>query len=149
MVLGDPKVINSSPLDELHNRLNEQAKLLSEQQKAIQGIQHSQNQVPKTWSSPFSHQAPPYDPSIPPPNLVSTPQRMNELDGERTVQLDGPPDIPQTEHTRSDHKWNKYSEKYHDDYPSHPYKDQDFGYMPIFGTFPYSIITNFTDPSPF
>ena len=55
MVLGAPKVINSSPLDELHNRLNEQAKLLSEQQKTIHGIQQSQNQVPKTQSSPFSH----------------------------------------------------------------------------------------------
>ena len=101
MVLGTPKVVNSSPLDELHNRLNEQARLLSEQQKAIHGIQHSQNQVPKTRSSPFSHQALPYDPSIPPPNLVSTPQRMNELD--------------------------KYSENYHDD-PSHPCEDQDFVY---------------------
>ena len=128
MVLGAPKVINSSPLDELNNRLNEQARLLSQQQKAIQGIQHSQNQVPKTQSNPFSHQALPYDPSIPPPKLVSTPQRMNELDGERTVQVDGPPDIPQTEHTRPDQKQNKYSERYYDDYPSHLDNDQDFGY---------------------
>ena len=128
MVLGAPMVVHSSPLDELQNRLNEQDKLLSEQQKVIQGIQCSQTQVPKTQSSHFSHQTLPYDPSIPPPNLVSTPQRMNELDGERTVQVDGPPDILQTEHTHPDYKWNTYSERYHNDYPSHPYKDQDFGY---------------------
>ena len=128
-VLGVPKVIYSSPLDDLHNRLNEQARLLSEQQKVIQGIQHSQTQVPKTWSSLFSHQTLPYDPSIPPPNLVSTAQRTNELDGERTVQVDGLPDIPQTEHIRPDHKWNMYSERYHDDYPSHPYKIKIFTMM--------------------
>ena len=42
-VLGVPKVVNPSPLDELCNRLNEQPRLLSEQQKVIQGIQSSQN----------------------------------------------------------------------------------------------------------
>ena len=52
-----------------------------------------------------------------------TPQRTNELDGERTVQVDGPPDIPQNEQICPDHM---YSKIYQDDYPSHPYQDQDF-----------------------
>ena len=49
---------------------------------------------------------------------------MNDFDGERTVQVDSPPDVPQTEYTHSDHKLNQYPERY----PSHPYRDQDFGY---------------------
>ena len=59
---------------------------------------------PPKHSSPFSHQSPPYDPSIPPPTLVSTPQRTNDFDGEKTVQVDGPPDIPQAEYTHPDQK---------------------------------------------
>ena len=125
MVLGVPKFVNTSTLDELHNRLNEQARLLSEKQKVIQGIQSSQNHVPNQ-SSLSLQQVSPYDPSIPPTNAVSTPQRTNELDRERTVQVDGPPDIPQTEHTRPDQKHHMYSERYHYDYNSHPYQDQDF-----------------------
>ena len=121
--------IDNSPLDELHNRLNEQARLLNEQQKVIHDIQHStQNQAPRIQSTPSFHQSLPYDPSIPPPTLMSTPYRTNGLDEERTVQVDSPPDIPQAEHTRSDQKQNKYSERYHDDYPSHPKRDQDFTY---------------------
>ena len=60
-------------------------------------MQHSQKQGPlNTRSSPFSQQSPPYDPSIPPSTLVLTPQRTNDfdVDGERTVQVDGLPDIP-------------------------------------------------------
>ena len=34
----------------------------------------------------------------------------------------------QAEHTHSDHKLNRYPERYCDDYPSHPYRDHDFGY---------------------
>ena len=64
----------------------------------------------------------------PQPTLMSTPYRTNELDEERTVQVDSLPDKPQAEHTQSDQKQNKYSERYHDDYPSHPYRDQDFIY---------------------
>ena len=74
-VLSAPKTVGSSSLNELHSKLDEQAQLLSEQQKAIHGIQYLQKQVaPNTRSNPFPHQSPPYDPSIPPPNLVSTPQ---------------------------------------------------------------------------
>ena len=92
--MSNPKTVDSPSLDELHSKLGEQARL-SEQQKVIYGMQHPQKQV--TWntqSSPFSHQSPPYDPSIPPPTLVLTPQRTNDFDGERTVQVDGQPDIP-------------------------------------------------------
>ena len=103
--------------------------MLSEQQKVIQDIQHSsQNQAPKTWSTPSFHQSPPYDPSISPPTLMLTLHRTNELDEERTVQVDGLPGIPQAEHTQFDQKQNKYSERYPDDYPSHPCRDQDFTY---------------------
>ena len=106
-VLGAPKTVGSSSQDELHNMLDEQARLLNEQQKAIHGIQHLQKQVtPNTRPDSFPHQSPPYDPSIPPPNLVLTPQQMNDFDGERTVQVDSPPDVPQTEYTHSDHKLN-------------------------------------------
>ena len=57
-----------------------------------------------------------------------TPQRTNELEGERNVQVDGPPDIPQIEHIHPGHKQNTYSERYPDDYPSHPYQNQIFDY---------------------
>ena len=53
---------------------------------------------------------------------------MNDFDGERTVQVDGPPDIPQAKHVHSDPKLNRYPERYNDDYPSHAYRDQDLGY---------------------
>ena len=59
---------------------------------------------------------------------MSTPQRMNDFDGERIVQVDGLPDIPYAKYNCSDHKPNQYPERYNDDYPSHPYRDQDFGY---------------------
>ena len=59
---------------------------------------------------------------------MSTPQRINNFDGERTVQVDGLPDIPQAEYTHSDHKLNQYPERYDDDYPPQPCRDQDFGY---------------------
>ena len=55
-VLGAPKTVGSSSLDELHNRLDEQARLLNEQQKAIHGIQHLQKQVaPNTRPDSFPH----------------------------------------------------------------------------------------------
>ena len=112
-VLDAVKTFGHSSLDEIHNRLDEQVRLLNEQQKAIHGIQHLQKQVaPNTRPDSFPHQSAPYDPSIPPPSLVLTPQQMNDFDGERTVQVDGPPDVPLTEYTRSDHKLNQYPERY-------------------------------------
>ena len=128
--LSAPKTIGSSSLDELHSKLDKKARLLSEHQKAIYGIQYLQKQIsPNTQTNSLPHQTPPYCPSFLPPNLVSTPQRTDDFDGERAVQVDGPPDIPQTEHnTHSDNKWNQYPNKYNDDYPSQSYRDQDFGY---------------------
>ena len=127
--MSNPKTVGNPSLDELHSRLDEQARLLSEQQKVIHGMQHSRKQVtPNTRSSPFSHQSPPYDHTIPPPNLVSIPQRTNDFDGERTVPVDGLPDIPQAEYTCSDHKLNRHPERCNDGYPLHPYREQDFGY---------------------
>ena len=128
--LSVPRTFGSSPLDELHNKIDEQARLLSEQQKATHGIQRLQKQiVPNTQTGSLPHQTSPYDPSIPPPNLVSTPQRTNDFDGERTIQIDGPPDAPQAEYnTHSYHKLNQYPNKYNDDYPPQSYRDQDFGY---------------------
>ena len=129
-VMSNPKTVDSQSLDELHSQLDEQARLLGEQQKVIHSMQHPQKQVTQnTQSSPFSHQSPPYDPSIPPPTLVLTPQRMNDFDGERTVQVDGLPDIPQAEYTHSDHKPNWYPERYNDNYPSHFHRDQDLAMM--------------------
>ena len=46
-------------------------------------------------------QLPPYDPSIPPPQIMSTPYRVNDLDGGRIIQVDGPPDVPSLEYTHS------------------------------------------------
>ena len=127
-VMGNPKTIGSPSLDELYSKLDKQARLLSEQQKVIHGMQHSQNKAPQTPDL-FSHQSLPNDPSIPSSTLVSTSQRMNDFDGERTVQVDGAADIPQPEYTRPDHKQlNRYPERYNNDYPSHPYRDQDFDY---------------------
>ena len=125
-----PRTVGSSSLDELHSKIDEQVRLLSEQQKAIHGIQCLQKQiVPNTQTGPLPHQTPPYDPSIPPPYLVSTPQRTNDLDGERIIQVNGPSDAPQAEYnTHSNHKLNQYPNKYNDDYPPQFYRDQDFGY---------------------
>ena len=128
--LSVPKTVGSSSLDELHSKIDEQARVLSEQQKVIHGIQHLQKQiVPNTQTGSLPHQTPPYDSSIPPPDLVSTPQRTNDFDEERTVQVEGPLDAPQAEYNKhSDHKLNQYPNKYNDDYPPQSFRDQDFGY---------------------
>ena len=63
--LSVPKTLGSSSLDELHSKIDEQARLLREQQKAIHGIQCLQKQiVPNTQTGSLPHQTPPYDPSI-------------------------------------------------------------------------------------
>ena len=127
--LNVPKTVGSSSLDELHSKIDEQGRLLSEQQKTIHGIQRLQKQiVPNTQTGSLPHQTSPYAPSIPPPNLVSTPQKTNDFDGEKNVQVDSPLDAPQAEYnTHSDHKLNQYPNQYND-YPPQSYRGQDFGY---------------------
>ena len=66
-VLSAPKPFGNSSLDELHSKLDEQARLLSEQQKAIHGMQCLQKQItPNIHTNSLPHQTPPYDPSIHP-----------------------------------------------------------------------------------
>ena len=57
------QTVGSPSLNELQSKLDEQAQLLGEQQKRIQGIQHLQKQTaPNTQSKPLPHQSPPSDP---------------------------------------------------------------------------------------
>ena len=46
-VMGNPKTFGSPSLDELHSKLDEKARLLSEQQKVIHGMQ-PKNKAPQT-----------------------------------------------------------------------------------------------------
>ena len=117
-----PITLDTPSLGELAQRVNNQSKLIEEQQRVLNKLQHPHpDQSNSMTALNILHpQLPPYDPSIPLPQITSTPYRVNDLDGERIIQVDGLPDVPSLEYTHSNAaEQNKYSDRYYDNNPMH------------------------------